>query len=112
MHRGHQAAPARTEHDAGGAADPVGLSGQPGQSRSSALLPSAVTGPPGIAVRAVRTEPETARAAREFTWETLRCWDMGAAFPDAAVVVSELVTNALCHAACIDVGGPPRGESS
>ena len=110
MHRGHQAAPARTEHDAGGAADPVGLSGQPGQSRPPELLPSAVTGPPGVAVRAVGTEPETARAAREFTRETLRCWDMCAAFPDAAVVVSELVTNALCHAACIDVGGPPRGR--
>jgi hypothetical protein len=102
MHRGHQAAPAPTEPDAGDAPDPAGLSGQPGQLRPPALLPSALAGPPGIAVG---TEPGTPRAAREFTRETLLRWDMCAAFPDAAVVVSELVTNAMCHGVRIDAGG-------
>jgi hypothetical protein len=110
MHRGHQAAPARTEHDVGDAPDPAGLSGQPGQLRPPELLPSALAGPPGGAVRAVGTEPGTPRAAREFTRETLLRWDMCAAFPDAAVVVSELVTNALCHGVRIDAGGTPGGR--
>jgi two-component sensor histidine kinase len=40
----------------------------------------------------------------------LRRWDLYAAFPDTAVVVSELVTNALCHGARIDVGAAARGQ--
>jgi hypothetical protein len=71
-----------------------GLSSPPGQLRPPALLPSAVAGPPGVAVRALGTKPESPRAAREFTREALRRWDMYALFPDTAVVVSELVTNA------------------
>jgi hypothetical protein len=110
MHRGHQAAPGRTEHDRGTGMDRDGLSRQPGQLRPPALLPSAVAGPPGVAVRALGTAPESPRAAREFTREALRRWDMCAVFPDTAVVISELVTNALCHGAGIGVGAPARGQ--
>jgi hypothetical protein len=110
MHRGHQAAPGRTEHDRGTAAARDGLSRQAGQLRPPALLPSAVAGPPGAAVRALGTEPESPRAAREFTREALRRWDMCAVFPDTAVVVSELVTNALCHGVRIDFGVAARGQ--
>ena len=87
-----------------------GLSSPPGQLRPPALLPSAVAGPPGVAVRALGTEPESPRAAREFTREALRGWDMCAVFPDTAVVVSELVTNALRHGARIDFGAAARGQ--
>jgi len=110
MQRGHQAAAVRTDRDGGTEAAPGAPSRQPGQSRSPVLLPSAGTGAPGIPVRAVGTEPGSPRAAREFTRETLRRWDICAAFPDTAVVVSELVTNALCHGARIGVGGTARGR--
>jgi hypothetical protein len=110
MHRGHQAAAAGITRDGRAETAPDGLSRQPGQLRPPALLPSAVAGPPGIAVQAVGTEPESPRAAREFTRETLLHWDMCAAFPDTAVVVSELVTNALCHGARIDLGAAARGR--
>jgi hypothetical protein len=92
MHRGHQAAPGRTEHDRGTGMARDGLSSPPGQLRPPSLRPSAVAGPPGVAVRALGTKPESPRAAREFTREALRRWDMCAVFPDTAVVVSELVT--------------------
>ena len=110
MHRGHQATPGRTEHHGGTGTAPGGLSRPPGQLQPPALLPSAVAGPPGVAVRALGTTPESPRAAREFTRETLRRWDLYAAFPDTAVVVSELVTNALCHGARIDFGAAARGQ--
>jgi two-component sensor histidine kinase len=35
---------------------------------------------------------------------------MSAVFPDTAVVVSELVTNALCHGARVDFGAAARGQ--
>ncbi|GIH71134.1 ATP-binding protein [Sphaerimonospora thailandensis] len=46
--------------------------------------------------------------AREFTARTLRGWGVLRLVPDAQVVVSELVTNALRHAPhCQDPCGPP-----
>lgn len=102
MYRGPQsaAAPDAAATPGGTQAASGGLPGQPGQPgrlRPPALLPAAVPGPPGIAVRAVGTEPESPRAARDFTRETLQGWDMSAAFQDTAMVVSELVTNAFFH---------------
>lgn len=41
--------------------------------------------------------PDCARAARDFTAAVLCAWDLAAALPDARLVVSELVTNALRH---------------
>ncbi len=41
--------------------------------------------------------PGSARAARDFTAAVLRTWGLGGVLPDARLVVSELVTNALRH---------------
>ena len=105
MHGGHQAAAAEAAGSPGAAAIAAGLSRQPGQLRPPALLPSAAAGPSGIAVRAVGTEPESPRAARQFTRDTLQRWELYPAFPDTAMVVSELVTNALFHGVR-GAGGP------
>ncbi len=109
MHGGHQAAPVGTAHD-GGIRLPAGRPAPPGQLRPPGLLPVAVAGPRGIAARAVGIEPESPRAAREFARETLLSWDMSAAFQDTAVVVSELVTNALCHGARVVAGEMAPGQ--
>ncbi|MBT2491491.1 ATP-binding protein [Streptomyces sp. ISL-96] len=41
---------------------------------------------------------EAVRGARQFTKSTLTQWELGECFDDVALVVSELVTNALRHA--------------
>jgi hypothetical protein len=97
MHRGQQAAPAGARLDGGFA---LGESAIP-----PGLLPLPVAGPPGRALPSAAAEPATPHAAREFTREVLRQWDLCVIYPDAAVVVSELVTNALCYGA--RVAAPP-----
>jgi anti-sigma regulatory factor (Ser/Thr protein kinase) len=68
----------------------------PGAGPSGALLPTA-----RWACRQI--DPSqlemglAARAAREFTGQTLRGWGLLVLADDAAVIVSELVTNALVH---------------
>jgi hypothetical protein len=89
MHRGQQAAPAGARLDGGFALRESAI--PPG------LLPLPVAGPPGRALPSAAAEPATPHAAREFTREVLRQWDLCVIYPDAAVVVSELVTNALCY---------------
>jgi len=49
--------------------------------------------------------PTPARAARDFAAATVRRWGAAERTEDVAVVVSELVTNAMCHAVP-DSGGP------
>jgi anti-sigma regulatory factor (Ser/Thr protein kinase) len=41
--------------------------------------------------------PESARAARQFTVSCLRKWRLDALIPDAMLIASELVTNAISH---------------
>src|SRR5262245_58251900 len=41
---------------------------------------------------------ESVRSARQFTRDTLQGWELGELFDPVALVVSELVTNALRHA--------------
>jgi anti-sigma regulatory factor (Ser/Thr protein kinase) len=53
---------------------------------------------PTIATRALSAEDASVRAARDFTLATLRLWGTPHNGQDIAVVVSELVTNALRHA--------------
>ncbi len=63
---------------------------------SSALLPAAHW----VCRKIVCCQPNTmpaSKAAREFTAQVLRGWGLPALSEDAAVVVTELVTNALRH---------------
>ena len=53
--------------------------------------------PPRIATRVLGADPGSARAARDFTVAILRRWGMAERSPDIAIVVSELLTNALRH---------------
>ena len=52
---------------------------------------------PRIATRALGADPGSVRAARDFTVTTLHRWGMAEHSPDIAIVVSELLTNALRH---------------
>ncbi|MQA83121.1 MAG: ATP-binding protein [Streptosporangiales bacterium] len=47
---------------------------------------------------ALRPQPESVKVARDFARRTLGGWNMTALYDDLALVVSELVTNALRHA--------------
>ena len=53
---------------------------------------------PRIATRALGADPGSVRTARDFTVATLHRWGMAERSPDMAIVVSELMTNALRHA--------------
>ncbi|MFD9499819.1 ATP-binding protein [Streptomyces sp. NPDC060035] len=64
--------------------------------------PSAVAGSASCTLPA---RFEAVGGARKFTRTTLTSWDLGDRFDDVALVVSELVTNALRHALPAD---PPR----
>lgn len=56
----------------------------------------------------LRNRSASPAAARDFTARTLRAWGFPRLVPDAQVVVSELVTNALRHASPAgDPGGAP-----
>lgn len=50
-----------------------------------------------VATRALSLEQVSVRRARDFALGTLRRWGVMALADDIAVVVSELLTNALCH---------------
>jgi hypothetical protein len=50
---------------------------------------------PRVAVRSLGAQPRPVKTARDFAAATLRRWDAAECAEDVAVVVSELVTNAL-----------------
>ncbi len=63
---------------------------------------------PRVAIRTPGVHPTPARAARDFAVATVRRWGAAERTDEVAVVVSELVTNAMRHA-LPDPGGPrPR----
>jgi anti-sigma regulatory factor (Ser/Thr protein kinase) len=82
-------------------------SGQPARS----LLPTLDAGTlAGSATCALPGLPEAVASARDFTRATLRRWNLDGRYEDVALVVSELVTNALRHglaAAVAPVDGRP-----
>lgn len=53
---------------------------------------------PRIATHTLGTSAGSVRAARDFTLATLRQWNMAERTDDVAIVVSELLTNAMRHA--------------
>ena len=53
---------------------------------------------PRMATRTLGADPGSVRAARDFTTATLHRWGMAERSQDIAIVVSELLTNALRHA--------------
>ena len=61
---------------------------------------------PRIATRRLGADAGSVRAARDFVMDTLRRWGAAERSHDLAIVVSELVTDALRHAlpACGDAG--------
>ncbi|SEG93079.1 hypothetical protein SAMN04489712_1376 [Thermomonospora echinospora] len=54
-------------------------------------------GTEGTVTYIVRPDPEAVTAARHFTTSMLGGWDLGGLTDDVALVVTELVTNALRH---------------
>ncbi len=65
----------------------------------------------GSASCALPPRYEAVSSARNFTRSTLRYWDLAEKFDDVALVVSELVTNAMRHGLTpgADHGGRRRG---
>jgi anti-sigma regulatory factor (Ser/Thr protein kinase) len=61
-----------------------------------------------IATRALGADAGSVRAGREFTVATLHRWDTAERSQDIAIVVSELLTNALRHAVPLSGGVRPR----
>jgi anti-sigma regulatory factor (Ser/Thr protein kinase) len=53
---------------------------------------------PRVAIRSLDMKPKPVRAARDFAVATVKRWGAGECADDVAIVVSELVTNALRHA--------------
>jgi anti-sigma regulatory factor (Ser/Thr protein kinase) len=93
--------------------------GEPRSAGLPELLPSG-TGPAGALLPAARWACRqiasgqlemglAARAARQFTGQILRGWGLLVLAEDAAVIVSELVTNALRHGGCA-VNGAARED--
>ena len=64
--------------------------------------------PPRIATRALGAQAGSVRAARDFTLATLRRWGTAHSSQDIAIVVSELLTNALQHALPGPAADPAR----
>ena len=65
---------------------------------------------PKLALRTPRLDARSVRAARDFTIATMSRWGAAERCDDIAMVVSELLTNALRHA-LPDVGQAPRPGS-
>lgn len=82
---------------------PAPTSDDPGQ------LTAADDGP-RVCECALAATPDAVRAAREFTRNTLRRWKRDELLDDAALVASELVTNALLHGVRDAVAGNGAGD--
>src|SRR5438067_2367113 len=63
-----------------------------------------------VAARCLAPGPQSLKAARDFAADTLRDWGLRALSQDAAVIVSELVTNALRHGTRGGMNGRATGQ--
>jgi anti-sigma regulatory factor (Ser/Thr protein kinase) len=50
-------------------------------------------------------DPESVKAARDFTAATLRGWQLEALVDEGVIIASELVTNAIRHGGCLAASG-------
>jgi anti-sigma regulatory factor (Ser/Thr protein kinase) len=97
--------PGRPPHQADGGAfrwllPAAEMAGLAGGSRRSSPDPAPAARPylPRVATRTIGADAGSVRAARDFTVATLRRWGTPERGNDIAIVVSELLTNALQHA--------------
>jgi anti-sigma regulatory factor (Ser/Thr protein kinase) len=65
---------------------------------------------PRVAIRSLDMKPKPVRAARDFAVATVQRWGAGECADDVAIVVSELVTNALRHALPEPAATGPPGQ--
>jgi anti-sigma regulatory factor (Ser/Thr protein kinase) len=72
------------------------------------MAPARLAGFPRIATRTPGRDLSAVRAARSFTRATLQRWEIADRCDDITLVVSELLTNALEHAAPRPGGWPVR----
>jgi len=72
-----------------------------------AIDPSAVSGAVSCSLPA---RYDAVKGARQFTGATLRQWNLSELLDEVALVVSELVTNALRHAVAGVLPGSPPGD--
>jgi anti-sigma regulatory factor (Ser/Thr protein kinase) len=77
-------------------------------SPAALTAPARLAGFPRIATRTPGADLAAVRAARSFTRATLQRWDIADRCDDITLVVSELLTNALEHAAPRPGGWPVR----
>ena len=77
--------------------------------RTPALAPTDWTCFPRLATRTAGPDARSVGTARDFCLSTMRRWGVTDRQDDVAVVVSELLTNALRHA--LPQAGPPPGSS-
>jgi anti-sigma regulatory factor (Ser/Thr protein kinase) len=80
----------------------------PHQDAPLADSPEQPAGGPGAHSELVlRQGPESVKAARDFTADTLRGWQLDALIDEAMIIVAELVTNANKHGTCL---APPTSD--
>jgi anti-sigma regulatory factor (Ser/Thr protein kinase) len=79
-----------------GSGDPL-LSESAGRTGPAGPAEPGLTYLPRIATRTPSVDPGSISAARRFATETMRRWGLDDREPDVAVVVSELLTNAVRH---------------
>ena len=72
-------------------------------------MPSDWWDSPAVAACPLGLSPQSGRAARRFTRNTLREWDLTSLADDAEAIVGEFVANAVSHAARSAASGQPLG---
>ena len=63
--------------------------------------------PGGHSELVLKPGPESVKAARDFTAQTLQSWGLDGLISEAVIIASELVTNAIKHGTCLT---PPTAD--
>jgi anti-sigma regulatory factor (Ser/Thr protein kinase) len=79
---------------------------RPGRPRADRSEPPA-RDPGGHSELVLKPGPESVKAARDFTAETLQSWGLDGLISEAVIIASELVTNAIKHGTCLT---PPTAD--